>query len=267
MGFNFVTRMQDETGASVGDIAAAYAIAHEVFDFGHTFEELRELDNKLPAQVQYALMFRCRRMLRRATRWILRNPMKGKGIEDQVAFYKPAVKNLEENLEKYLVPSEIKEHEDQAEEYTTLGVPKAIADKIARLTSFYAGLDLAQVCDQMDKPFEVVARLYFVLGDTLSLHWFLKQITNQPVENHWQALARASFREDLDWQQRMLTAHILEGMEKGESAELGLETWMVEHAVSLGRWESIVAEFKVGTAHEFAKFSVALRELTLLNLN
>ncbi|AMG31874.1 NAD-glutamate dehydrogenase [Grimontia hollisae] len=267
MGFNFITRMQDETGASVGDIAAAYAIAREVFDFEKTFDEIRELDNQLPAQVQYALMFRCRRMMRRTTRWILRNPMKDKGIEEQVAFYKPAVKNLADNLDVYLVPSEIEEHQEQAEEYITQGVPKPIADKIVRLTSLYAGLDLAQVSEQMEKPFDVVARLYFVLGDTLSLHWFLKQITNQPVENHWQALARASFREDLDWQQRMLTAHILEGMNNGESAELGLESWMVEHAVSLGRWESIVAEFKVGTVHEFAKFSVALRELTLLNLN
>ncbi|CZF79538.1 NAD-glutamate dehydrogenase [Grimontia marina] len=267
MGFNFVTRMQDETGASVGDIAAAYAIAREVFDFGQTFEDVRALDNKLPAQVQYAVMYRCRRMMRRATRWILRNPMKGMGLEEQVAFYKPAVKNLADNLDKYLVPTELKEHEEQAEEYLIQGVPKDIADKVARLTSFYAGLDLAQVSDQMKKPFDVVARLYFVLGDTLSLHWFLKQITNQPVENHWQALARASFREDLDWQQRMLTAHLLEGMKKDDSAELGLESWMVEHAVSLGRWESIVAEFKIGSAHEFAKFSVALRELTLLNLN
>ncbi|MEZ8142501.1 NAD-glutamate dehydrogenase [Enterovibrio sp. FF113] len=267
MGFNFVTRMQDETGASVGDIASAYAIVNEVFDFDKTFEDIRALDNVIPAQIQYAVMFRCRRMLRRASRWILRNPMKAKGIEEQVAFYKPAVKNLADNLETYLVPAEIEEHEEQASEFIVLGVPKEIANKVVRLSSLFAGLDLAQVSEQMNKPYDVVARLYFVLGDTLSLHWFLKQITNQPVENHWQALARASFREDLDWQQRLLTAHILEGMNKGESAELGLESWMVEHAVSLGRWESIVAEFKVGTVHEFAKFSVALRELTLLNLN
>jgi glutamate dehydrogenase len=36
---------------------------------------------------------------------------------------------------------------------------------------------------------------------------------------------------------------------------------------SLHRWESILNEFKVGSVHEFAKFSVALRELSLLNLN
>ncbi|WP_150142351.1 NAD-glutamate dehydrogenase [Candidatus Enterovibrio escicola] len=266
MGFNFVTRMQDETGSGVSDIASAYAVAREVFYFNQTFEDVRLLDNKVPTAVQYAILFRCRRMHRRATHWILRNSIKGQSIKGQVTFYKPAIKNLSDNLETYLVPSEIKEHEQQSAEYTKKGVPKSIADKVSSLPSLFAGLDLAQVSDKLDKPFDVVAKLYFVLGDTLSLHWFLKQITNQPVDNHWQALARSSFREDLAWQQRLLTGQILSGMKKGESAELGLESWMVGNAVSVGRWESTVAEFKVGSAHEFAKFSVALRELTLLNL-
>lgn len=267
MGFNFVTRMQEETGACVGDVASAYAIARDVFELGKTFEDIRALDNALPTQLQYAMMFTCRRMLRRVTRWILRNPMKDKGIEEQIAFYKPAVQNVTDSLEKYLVPVDISDHQAEAADLVKQGLPKPLAEKISRLSSVFAGLDLAQITDQMSQPFDIVARLYFVLGDTLSLHWFLDQITAQPVENHWQALARASFREELDWQQRSLTLQILKGMNKDDTAKQGLEAWMADHSVSLGRWDSIVAEFKVGTSHEFAKFSVALRELTLLNLN
>ena len=33
------------------------------------------------------------------------------------------------------------------------------------------------------------------------------------------------------------------------------------------RWKHILADFKVGQSHDFAKFSVALRELMLLSLN
>ena len=267
MGFNFVTRLQEETGACVGDIASAYAIARNVFDFDKVFKEIRQLDNCISTKAQYGMMFVCRRMLRRISRWILRNPMKEKGIEEQVVFYKRAVKNLEDNLKRYLVPAEIAEHEREANAFIAEGIPKALAEKISRLSSVSAGLDLAQITEQMNWPYETVARLYFVLGDTLSLHWFLDQINNQSVENYWQALARSSFREELDWQQRSLTSQILEGMSKGETAEAGLEAWLALHAVSLARWESIVSEFKVGTSHEFAKFAVALRELTLLNLN
>ncbi|MGZ7298083.1 hypothetical protein ACXWQ9_09270, partial [Streptococcus pyogenes] len=89
-----------------------------------------------------------------------------------------------------MVDSEIKEHDDQAEKLRKAVVPDELASKVCRLTSIFSGLDLAQVSEQLDKPFELVARLYYVLGDTLSLHWFLKQINNQPVDNHWQALAR-----------------------------------------------------------------------------
>jgi glutamate dehydrogenase len=90
---------------------------------------------------------------------------------------------------------------------------------------------------------------------------------NQPVENHWQALARASFREDLDWQQRQLTSAVITSNQNGETAEESIERWMETHEAAIHRWNSVLAEFKVGTAHEFAKFSVALRELMLLNLN
>lgn len=267
MGFNFVIRMQEETGACVGDIASAYAIVREVFEFESTFNEIRQLDNQLSASVQYELMFTCRRMLRRMSRWILRNPMKDVGIEGQISFYKPAVDKLNDNLEKYLVPSEILTHEQDRDALLKKGIPVSLADKISRLNNLFAGLDLAQITELRNKSFDIVARLYFVLGDTLSLHWFLDQINNQAVENYWQALARASFREELDWQQRSLTCHILSGMKKGETAEQGLEAWLAIHATSLSRWENIVSEFKVGASHEFAKFSVALRELTLLNLN
>jgi glutamate dehydrogenase len=33
------------------------------------------------------------------------------------------------------------------------------------------------------------------------------------------------------------------------------------------RWQQILSDFKIGQTHEFAMFSVALRELMLLSLN
>ena len=115
----------------------------------------------------------------------------------------------------------------------------------------------------------MVANLYFKLGVRLELHWFLDQITRQPVGNHWQALARASFREELDWQQRSLTSVVLlcECVDTAQDLDKLLETWVETNAQPLDRWNHILADFKVGQTHEFAKFSVALRELMLLSLN
>jgi len=97
----------------------------------------------------------------------------------------------------------------------------------------------------------------------------LKQINGQAVDNNWQALARAAFREDLDWQQRQLTGQVLSCSCSPEDLDVmkALDDWIETNEVSLHRWENILNEFKVGSVHEFAKFSVALRELMLLNLN
>ena len=50
-----------------------------------------------------------------------------------------------------------------------------------------------------EKPLDLVAETYFKLGAKLELHWFLDQITGQPVGNHWQALARAAFKMQVDY--------------------------------------------------------------------
>lgn len=267
MGFNFVTRMQDETGASIIEITVAYVIAKEVFDFEKLFQELRSMDNVVPSQVQYEVIYRCRRKIRRVTRWILRNPIKEMSIEAQIAFYKPTLKDVETHLEHYLVPMEFEEYKELVQNYQDESIPLHMAKKLASLGVVFSGMDLAQISAQLEHKFDVVARLYFLLGDQLSLHWFLQQINNQAVDNHWQALARASFREELDWQQRGLTLRMLEGSKLSQSAEEVLDEWMGKNESKLARWKSIVAEFKVGKSHEFAKFSVALRELTLLNLS
>ncbi len=93
----------------------------------------------------------------------------------------------------------------------------------------------------------------------------MKQINNQPVDNHWQALARASFREELDWQQRQLTISVIQNT--ASQPEECVRQWIDQHPVPIKRWESVLTEFKIGTVHEFAKFAVALRELTLLNIH
>jgi glutamate dehydrogenase len=44
-----------------------------------------------------------------------------------------------------------------------------------------------------------------------------------------------------------------------------INSWLTEHDALLERWRLMLAEFKTTKSHEFAKFSVALRELMLLS--
>ena len=265
MGLNFVERMKEETGASVEEILTCYMMAREIFSMPSIWAKVEELDNKIPNIVQTEMLHQMRRTVRRAARWFLRHRDKSLNLEQTVAFYKPAFDKLTTHLDDYLVKAEAEQLASGKSEFVREGVSAEVAAYVAQLSSIFSIMDIADVAANLDRDIELVTRLYFQLGSELGLHWFLDQITNQPVGNHWQALARASYREELDWQQRALTAAVLHFDEKGTDADKMFEAWREEFDVILGRWEQMLAEFKTSDSHEFAKFSVALRELMLIS--
>ncbi|AWL11897.1 Glutamate dehydrogenase [Saliniradius amylolyticus] len=267
MGLNFAFRIQEETGATIQEVVNAYAVVKEVFRFHELWEKIETLDNKIDADVQLRMLDDMRRTLRRASRWYLRHGSKSKPIEQAVAEFEPVYQDLYKNIEKYLVDSEYKELEEKTLKLTKHGVPDDIAYQVASLSNIFCVLDLAQIIEQENKPTALVATLYFTLGNRLQLHWFLDQINAQDVTNHWQALARASYREELDWQQRALTSVLLKFGGDKTNAEDILDGWFDTHENLLERWYHMMSEFKTSSTHEFAKFSVALRELMLLSLN
>lgn len=265
MGLNFMVRMHEETGATDTEIALCYSIASEIFQLHDSWEEIEALDNKIDADVQTNMLFQLRRNVRRATRWFLRHRNKALTVEQTIELFRPCFKDLTKNLYSYMVDAESKLLRQQAETLTSKGVPEAIAMRITSLSSIFSVMDLAEVAQSTKRSHALVSSTYFKLGAQMGLHWFLDQITAQPVTNHWQALARASYREELDWQQRILTEVVLaSASDKDTDVDALIDNWMDAQSALLSRWEQMLSEFKVTKSHDFAKFSVALRELTLL---
>ncbi|SHO56447.1 NAD-glutamate dehydrogenase [Vibrio quintilis] len=269
MGCNFVSRLQEETGAGVVEITNAYCAARDIYNFDDVLQKIRLADNQATSLVQYEMISFVRRMLRRLSRWLLRNHMGKKSVEELVSLYKADVTQVTENLNDVLIGREISDHDAIAIRWIDQGIDEETARYVSRLSSLNSALDISSVAREKGITVLQAAKLYFHLGVRLSLHWFLEQINHQAVENNWQALAKAAYREDLDWQQRQLTSQVLscQCMNDAFDELKRLDDWIEANEQALHRWENILNEFKVGSAHEFAKFSVALRELALLNLN
>ncbi|ESP93320.1 MULTISPECIES: NAD-glutamate dehydrogenase [Pseudoalteromonas] len=267
MGLNFMIRMHEETGATEAEIALCYSIACATFQMSETWAEISALDNKIPSAVQTEMLYQLRRTVRRVTRWFLRHRNKALSIEETIEFFAPTFADLSANLTTYMVDEESARLAEKAAELTSEGVPQALADRIVSLSSLFSVMDLAEVANNAKRDISVVSNTYFKLGANMGLHWFLDQITAQPVANHWQALARASYREELDWQQRALSEVVLNSFEGDGEVDSLIDQWMDNQASLLHRWQQMLAEFKTSQNHDFAKFSVALRELMLLSHN
>ncbi|MBA6390788.1 NAD-glutamate dehydrogenase [Colwellia sp. BRX10-3] len=267
MGFNFVHRMKAETGATTSEIANCYTMACAVFELSDIWKKISDLDNMISTSIQTEMLFQLRRTVRRATRWFLRHRNKSFNIAQSIEFYHATFVALSSNITSYMVEKEAAQIKRVENDLIKAGVPEQIALRISLLSTLFSVMDLAEISKSEAVPTELATDLYFKLGARLDLHWFLDQITSQPVSNHWQALARASFREELDWQQRSLTSVILRGNQNSTDVDEMLNNWFNDSAQPLERWQHILADFRIGKTHEFAKFSVALRELMLLSLH
>jgi glutamate dehydrogenase len=269
MGFNFVNRMEEETGATVAEIANCYTIASTVFELHSFWRQIEMLDNQISTAIQTEMLFQYRRTVRRVTRWFLRHRNKALSIAESIALFQPTFAVMSEKLATFMVSDEIDALNRVATDLVKSGVPDNVATRLAQLSTLFSTMDIAEVSHENNCTVEKAAILYFNLGSQLELHWFLDQITRQPVANHWQALARASFREELDWQQRSLTSVVLRCQCEAQFSDLAqlLIEWVDINKQPVERWKHILADFKVGQSHDFAKFSVALRELMLLSLN
>lgn len=267
MGLNFVQRMQDETGASVADAAICYTMAREVFGLAELTKAITDLNGIVPAVVQGEMLHQLRRNMRRACRWFLRHRNRTWSIEQTVAFFKPVFEQIKANVHSYLVEEEAAGIQAEINALIKENVPQNVATVVANMSTLFSALDIAQIAQAEEKTVELVAETYFKLGARVELHWFLEQISAQPVANHWQALARAAFREELDWQQRALTSVVLRTCSATCDAQSVISQWIDTNQALLERWFHMLADFKTSQSHEFAKFSVALRELNLLILH
>ena len=71
---------------------------------------------------------------------------------------------------------------------------------------------------------------------------FVCQTDSLEIENYWQAMARETYRDDLEWQLRNLTEGAMRHIcEKGD-VEACVEHWIEQQQLLVERWRNMVAE-------------------------
>jgi glutamate dehydrogenase len=261
VGSTFVHRLGEQTGATAPDIARAYTVAREVFDARRLWKDIGDLDDMVPARVQTALMAEGRRLVERATRWLLRNRHQPLDIAAEVSHFGPGIAALGQELPKLLAPTDAEALSRTCERFGGQGIPEDLATRVASLDALYSGLDIIEVASAAGETVEAVAAAYFALGARLDLHWLRDQINGFPAESHWQTLAQGALRDDLSSEQRQLTAHVLRHETVGPDAEAMIDAWVADNRAAVRRCEAILEDLKQVDAVDVAMLSVALREI------
>jgi len=125
----------------------------------------------------------------------------------------------------------------------------------------FSALDIAEAVTENNFDLHDFLEAYYSLGARFELGWVREQIKEHRVLNHWEALARAAFRDDLDQQQRSLTVSILKIKGELNNLEVIIEAWINRHQGLVQRWMQMVQDLKAAVFQDYTMYSVALREL------
>jgi len=263
MGPVFALRAREDTGADTGRIARAYTIAREVFDMRELWSDVEALDNRVPAQVQYAIMYQTSRLLRHMTYWFLAHHAERLDIDKFVSRLGPGIARLGRNLGRLLVGSELERYRQAAASLREGGVPESIAARIAGLAPMHAALDIVEVAQTTRRDEEFTGRAYFHLCRRLSLDWIREQIEALAIEGHWQAVARGTLRENIFSLQRQLTTKALAAGRR-KDAIAAVDAWIAERQTHADYVSRIVSDMRSGLTADFPTVSVALQAVRRL---
>ncbi|WP_045859419.1 NAD-glutamate dehydrogenase [Teredinibacter purpureus] len=268
LGITVGHRLLETTGASSAEIARAYIVSRDVFDFENFQRYIKSLDHQVAASLQAELMGNMIRRVRRGTRWFLRNRRTTLNPETDVAFFKQGLNIV------YRVTAEIVSGDSRAEwlarsrYYEENSVPEEWSLKLAMPDNLFSGLGVIESARVANADITVVTEVFFELLDRLDLNWFATLLSEVKVDSYWQALARESYIDDLEAHIRQLTVSLVRlktsessVTESVSSIDTIVNTWFSANELLIVRWKKMITEVQSSPGTDYAMFAVALREL------
>jgi glutamate dehydrogenase len=259
-GTTFAFRLHEETGAPASQIARAYACAREIFEMRPLWAEIENLDCKCDAAVQIDLLLEGRRLVERASRWLLGNRPRQLDIASTVRHFRPGAMTLYASITRLLSPEDAEPLARRADELREQGVPEDLATRVAALPIMFSALDIVVVADERKLDVDHVAAVHFRLGSRLGLHWLRDQIVALPRDNRWRARARAALRDDLFAIHREITSEVLRSAPPGADPEALVGGWIESNPASERALQTL-GDVRSGQSYDLTTLPVVVREM------
>jgi glutamate dehydrogenase len=207
------------------------------------------------------MLIESRRLVERASRWLVRANPRTIDIEATVAHFASGAAMLAQSLPGVLGSVERETFESRAAELASAGVPAELVSRVAGMPALFSALDIVEVAGATGRPLETVTATYFRVGSSLELTWLRDRIIELPRANRWQALARAALRDDLYSLLRALSQEVLQGSSADGAGEDEIAAWVERNSTAVERVRAMLADIKASRVYDMTTLPVALREV------
>ncbi|GGN12982.1 glutamate dehydrogenase [Lentzea pudingi] len=272
-GISFAFRLAEEMSASATDAVRAYAVVTQVFDLPQIWREIQALDTAVGTDVQDSMVLETRRLLDRASRWLLSNRPQPLAVGSTINRFRGVVEQLSPFAFELLQGKELAVVAGKAERYVEQGVPAELARKVAALLYMYGLLDVTEIAELAEREFgpaggagperthRETAELYFALSDHLDIDHMLDSVTSLERGNRWHALARLALRDDFYSSLRAISVDVLRASDEDDTATEKIAKWEQANASRLARARGALEEINRVHQLDLATLSVAARQV------
>jgi len=267
-GTTFLFRLEEETGLPVPDITRAWLVAREVFEMPAFWRQLGELAGQVDVEARILLLLEARKLVERATRWLLMNKRPPFGISETVKLLKEGVATVRSAIPKLLSGSDLASYEERRAAFAARGVPAGLADEAAAMVPSYSAFDIATSAAMAGHGVEETAAVYFALAERLQIGRLRDLIVGLPREDRWASMARSALRDDLYAAHAALTRDALaiggnSANGQWQAAER-VDAWQARNAAAVSRAEATLAEILQSERFTFTTLEVATRVIRTL---
>jgi glutamate dehydrogenase len=272
-GISYPFRLVEEISASPTDAVRAYAVVTEIYGLPALWDEIRALDTALDSAVADEMVLESRRLLDRASRWLLTNRPQPLQVGSTIARFAGTVAEIAPQVLDLVLGREKESVNAHAERLIACGVPKDLARRVAALLFTYSLLDITEIAELAEREagdgtgllpersHQETAELYYALSEHLDMDRLLSSVSALERGNRWHALARLALRDDFYSSLRAITLDVLRISDPGDSAEEKIATWEQINASRLSRSRAALDEINRANRLDLATLSVAARQV------
>ncbi len=270
-GLTYAYRLTEELSASASDAVRAFAVATAVFDLPATWQAIAELGNPasltpaslnaVPVSVAAAMMLELRRLLDRASRWLLLHRPQPLAVDAEITRFRPIVQALASRVPAWLAGREADNVTAATRRLIGQGVPAQLALRGGAGLTTFGLLDVAEVAKLSEQDAERVAELYYAVSAHVDIDWMLGLVSELPRGDRWHALARLALRDDLYAALRQITLDVLRNADAWTDPAAVIARWEQENASRLSRARTSIDEISDAASLDLATLTVAVRAL------
>ncbi|WP_246243994.1 NAD-glutamate dehydrogenase [Amycolatopsis pithecellobii] len=264
-GLTYAFRLAEEMSVDSADAVRAFAVVTEVYDLRALWERIDEAAASLPTTVTDRLILETRRLLDRASRWILSNRPQPLDVDAEIARFAPVVRPLAAEVTDLLRGHERDAVEQETQRLAEIGVPEPLARQIASLLATYPLLDIAEVASAADGTTpRTAAELYYTLADRLGMDKLQDAVSALDRDDRWHSLARLVLRDDLYASLRAVTLGVAVAGGGDEPVETRIETWAKVSGPRLARAKLVLDELAGSGKVDLPALTVAVEQIRSL---